>query len=186
MKKSLIALSMGLAASLAGTTAFANPGHIDFEGMITSSTCPIDVVNPGDGSIGNLVKMVSVEASRFTSTGQEYGGKDFNLRVKGGTGCVLDPVNPNVAKVTFTGRPAGTADEFYQVTPTTDGAKGVAIALRDRLSGALLSPGVESDEYPLFADRPTDLEFTATYRSILPAVTAGPASARIGFSVAVN
>lgn len=184
MKKSLLALSLGVAASLAGASAFANPGVISFEGMITNSTCPIDVVNPGDGSIGNLVKMVGVEASRFTATGQEYGGKPFVLRVKGGSGCVLDPTNPNVAKVTFTGV-TDVSGDYYAVTPTADGAKGVAIALRDG-TGKLLASGQESDAYPLNADRPTDLRFGATYRSILPAVVAGVASADIQFSVAVN
>lgn len=184
MKKSLLALSLGLAASLAGTHAFANPGLINFEGMITNSTCPIDVVNPGDGSIGNLVKMVGVEASRFTAVGQELGGKGFVLRVKGGSGCVLDPINPNVAKVTFTG-PTDISGSYFAVTPTADGAKGVAIALRDG-KGALLSSGVASAEYPINADRPTDLRFNASYRSILPTVIAGAASADIQFSVAVN
>ena len=184
MKKTLMALSFGLAASLAGTSALANPGIINFEGVITNSTCPIDVVNPGDQSVGNLVKMVSVEASRFTAVGQEYGGKDFILRVKGGSGCVLDPTKPNIAKVTFNGTTDASGD-YFAVTPTTNGAKGVVIALRDQ-KGKLLSSGKESDPYALFADRPTDLKFDATYRSTLAAVVGGPASAAIQFSVTVN
>jgi type 1 fimbria pilin len=184
MKKALLVLSLGLAAGLAGTSAFANPGTINFEGMITNSTCPIEVINPGDGSVGNLVKMVGVEASRFTGSGQEYGGKGFVLRVKGGSGCVLDPTNPNVAKVTFSGV-ADPSGDYFAVTPTADGAKGIAISLRDQ-AGALLSNGVESNEYPLYADRPTDLRFNATYRSTLSTVVAGVASADIQFSVAVN
>ncbi len=184
MKKSLLALSLGLAASFAGTHALANPGVINFEGMITSSTCPIDVVNPGDGSIGNLVKMVGVDASRFTDTGQELGGKGFVLRVKGGSGCVLDPTNPNVAKVTFSGV-TDTSGDYFAVTPTIDGAKGVAIALRDA-KGVLLSSGVESAAYPINSDRPTDLRFNAAYRSLARTVTPGVASADIQFSVAVN
>lgn len=183
MKKTLLALSMGLAASLVGTMAFANPGTINFEGMITNSTCPIEIVNPGDGSIGNLVKMTSVEASRFTAAGQEYGGKGFVLRVKGGTGCVLNP-SGNVAKVTFSGNTDPSGD-YFAVTPSADGAKNVAIALRDN-TGALLSPGTESKEYDLNATLPTDLRFNATYRSLMPSVIAGVASADIQFSVAVN
>lgn len=180
MKKALLTLSMGLAISLAGTSAFASTGTINFEGMITSSTCPIDVINPGDGSAGNLVKMVGVDVSRFTEIGQEYGGKIFDLRVHGGTGCALDPNNPNVATVTFSGRP-DPSNNYFAVSE----AQGVAIALRDD-GNKLLTPGSESDEYPIKADTYTDLRFYATYRSILASVTAGAASADIQFSVAVN
>ena len=180
MKKALLAISIGLAAGLAGTSALANTGTINFEGMITSSTCPIEVINPGDGSPGNLVKMVGVEASRFTAIGQEYGGKIFDLRVHGGSGCALDPDSPNVATVTFSGRP-DSSDTYFAVSE----AEGVAIALRDA-NNKLLVPGSESDEYSINADRPTDLRFYATYRSIAAAVTPGAASADIQFSVAVN
>lgn len=180
MNKALLALSLGLAASLAGTSAFANTGTINFEGMITSSTCPIDVINPGDGSAGNLVKMVGVDVNRFTDTGQEYGGKVFDLRIHGGTGCALDPVNPNVATVTFSGRP-DVSNNYFAVSE----AQGVAIALRDN-GNKLLTPGSESDEYPINADTHTDLRFYATYRSISMPVSAGAASADIQFSVAVN
>jgi type 1 fimbria pilin len=86
--------------------------------------------------------------------------------------------------VTFSGA-ADTSGSYFAVTPTADGAKGVAIALRDR-EGLLLANGVESKEYDLNADRPTDLRFNATYRSTLATVVAGVASADIQFSVAVN
>jgi type 1 fimbria pilin len=88
MKKHLLALSLGLSVALAGTSAFANTGTLNFEGKITSSTCPIEVVNPEDGQVGNQVKMGSIEASRFTASGQEFSGKRFGLRVKGGAGYV--------------------------------------------------------------------------------------------------
>lgn len=94
-------------------------------------------------------------------------------------------MNPNVAKVTFNGRTDASGD-YYAVTSTSDGAKGVAIALRDYDTGTLLSSGVESGEYDLIATGPTDLRFEATYRSLLATVTAGVASADIQFSVAVN
>ncbi|MDQ0127227.1 type 1 fimbria pilin [Pseudomonas lini] len=180
MKKSLLALSLGLAASLAGTSAFANTGTINFEGMITSSTCRVDVINPGDGSPGNLVKMVGVDAKDFTAVGQELGGKSFDLRIYGGTDCVLDPDNPNVATVTFSGRPDASTNYF-----AVSEAEGVAIALRDEADN-LLAPGTESDEYPLNADRYTDLRFFAKYRSTAASVIAGAASADIRFSVAIN
>ena len=182
MKKPLLALSLGLMAGLAGTSALANTGVINFEGRITSSTCPIEVVNPEDGSIGNQVKMGSIEASRFTATGQELGGKGFALRVSGGAGCSITPTS--TANVTFNG-PADPSGAYFAVTPTSDGAKNVVIVLRDK-SGAAVAPGSASADYDLNDNGPTDLRFDAYYRSTAATVTAGAASADVQFVVAIN
>lgn len=182
MKKHLLALSLGLTSVLIGTSAFANTGTINFEGKITSSTCPIEVVNPEDGQVGNLVKMGSIEATRFTAIGQEYSGKSFALRV-GGAGCNLDPDN-NTATVTFNGT-ADTTGDYFAVTPTADGAKGVVIVLKDK-SGAPVAPGAASAEYDLNDNGTTDMIFNAYYRSTSATVSAGTASADVQFIVAIN
>lgn len=183
MKKHLLALSLGLSTALTGTSALANTGNINFEGKITSSTCPIEVVNPEDGQIGNLVKMGTIEASRFTATGQEYSGKSFALRVGNSAGCSLNPAD-NKATVTFNGT-ADTTGDYFAVTPTADGAKGVVIVLKDN-SGKPIAPGATSAEYDLNDTGTTDMMFNAYYRSTLPAVTAGAASADVQFIVAIN
>ncbi|WP_460123378.1 fimbrial protein [Pseudomonas sp. S2_C03] len=182
MKKQLIALSLGLSAALAGTSAFANSGVINFEGRITSATCPIEIVNPEDGSIGNQVKMGTIEASRFTAIGQEFKGKSFGLRVTAGAGCGFNPAD-NVAKVVFNGN-ADSSGDYFAVTPTSDGAKNVVISLHD-ISGPL-KPGTESAEYALNDTGSTDMIFNAYYRSTAATVTAGTASADIQFIVAIN
>ncbi|WP_248797034.1 fimbrial protein [Pseudomonas sp. MWU13-2105] len=186
MKTSLIALSLGLAASLAGTAAFANTGMINFEGKITSSTCPIEVVNPEDGAIGNQVKMGSVDASRFTAPGQEYRGKSFVLRVKDSATC---GGTANTAEVTFNGV-ADSSGNYFSVGPDNDTsvAKGVAIVIRDK-TGDSIAPGDTSAEYDLNATGPTDMLFNAYYRRTAPAtgsVQPGSASADVLFVVAVN
>ena len=183
MKKHLVALSFGIATVLTGTNAFANTGTINFEGKITSSTCPIDVVNPGDGSVGNLVKMGSIEASRFTAIGQEYSGKSFVLRVKGGAGCNYTSTG-NTASVQFNGA-ADPSGDYFAVTPTFDGAKGVVINIKDR-KGVALKPGADSPDYDLNDTGSTDLLFNAFYRSTSTTVTAGVASADVQFIVAIN
>lgn len=182
MKKTLLALSIGLTASLLGTSAFANTGTVKFEGKVTSSTCPIQIVNPDDGSVGDHVQMGSVDASRFTAAGQEHGGKRFALRVSGGAGCSITP--GSVANTTFTGTPDASGD-YFQITPGADGARGVSISLRDQ-NGAAIAPGSSSADYDLNVDAPTDMNFYAYYRSTATAVTAGVASADIHFVVAVN
>jgi major type 1 subunit fimbrin (pilin)/fimbrial protein len=177
----LFPLSLGLTMAMAGTSAFANTGTINFEGRITSSTCPIEVVNPGDGSVGNLVKMGTVEASRFTAIGEEYSGKRFALRVSDPVGCGL--TGPAVAKVTFNGT-ADTSGDYFAVTPTADGATGVAIVIKDQ-TGTAIKPGGESAEYALDPTLPTDMIFNAYYRSTAATVTAGAASADVQFIVAI-
>ncbi|WP_416769984.1 fimbrial protein [Pseudomonas sp. RHF3.3-3] len=184
MKTPLIALSLGLAASLAGTHAFANTGTINFEGKITSSTCPIEVVNPEDGSISNQVKMGSVDAGRFTAPGQEYRGKAFALRVGDASAC-----GGTAAEVTFNGT-ADPSGNYFSVGSDQDPsvAKGVAIVIRDK-TGSSVAPGGTSAEYDLNASGPTDMLFNAYYRRTAPAgssVLPGSASADVLFVVAVN
>jgi major type 1 subunit fimbrin (pilin)/fimbrial protein len=182
LKKSLLALSLGLAAGVAGTSAFANTGTINFEGQITSGSCPIEVVNPADNSIGNQVKMGSVAASRFTATGQEHGGKSFALRVPDNSGCNITANSKASVKFNGTPDPSGS---YFALTPTPDAAKDVVIALKDR-SGTPLVPGTSSPDYDLNDSGPTDLLFYATYRSTATTVTAGRASADVQFVVDIN
>ncbi|EJM68029.1 fimbrial protein [Pseudomonas sp. GM55] len=182
MKKSLLTLSLGLTASLFGASAFANTGTIHFEGRIDASTCRIDVVNPDDGSIGNQVKMGTIQASRFTAAGQELRGKGFALRVNGDPGCSITPSSKANATFNGTADPTGA---FFAVSPTTDAAKNVVIVIRDR-TGASVAPGGTSADYDLNDTGPTDMRFDAYYRSTASAVTAGPASADVQFVVAIN
>lgn len=183
MKKHLSALFLGLTTVLTGTSAFANTGTINFEGMITSSTCPIEVVNPGDGAIGNLVKMGSIDAKRFTAIGQEYSGKAFALRVTDTGTCGMTGVD-DVAKVTFNGN-ADTSGSYFAVTPTADGARGVVINIKDK-TGTSLAPGDASAEYEVIENGVTDMVFNAYYRSTSATVTPGTASADVHFVVAIN
>lgn len=177
MRKSLFALSAGFFLTAAGTQAMANTGTILFEGKITAETCPIEV-SPPDGSVGGVIPMGELAAATFTATGQEYNRRAFNLMVRDGAACGF---STNTATVTFTGT-ADPSGDYFAVTPTADGAKNVAIVLRDR-TGAALKPGTASAEYDLNDTGQTLLSFAATYRSLGMPVQAGAASANIGFTV---
>lgn len=178
MNKSILALSLGLISAIGASSVYATTGTINFEGRITANTCPIEVINPGDGSVGNLVKMGTLAASQFTGLGQEYSGKRFGLRVADGAACSL---TSNEATVTFSGT-ADTSGDYFAVTPTQDGAKGIAIVLRDH-TGSIVKPGAASAAYPLNDTGVTDMIFNAYYRSTAAAVTAGAASADVQFTV---
>ncbi|KPW93885.1 fimbrial protein [Pseudomonas syringae pv. coryli] len=187
MNKTLSVLGLALATTLTATVVSANPapGTIRFEGKITATTCPIEVVNPGDGSIGNVVNMGSIEASRFTGIGDEVSGKSFALRVNDDGNCGLTSGGAaNTAKVTFIGAPDSSGD-YFGVTPTVDGARGVAIVIKDQ-TGASIKPGDASAAYPLVEGGVTDMVFNAYYRSTLATVQPGAASADVQFVVGIN
>ena len=175
MKTASLALALGLASSLAASSALASTGPISFEGMITTATCPIEIINPGDGSVGGLVKMPSVSAGSFTAVDQERGGKEFVMKVLDGSTCSLGPAG--TATVTFNGAANG---NYFAVAPGPGAAQGFAISLRDATSKPL-APGVKSDPYPIANTGETQLSFFAYYRSISTSRVAGGASATLTF-----
>ncbi|MFP3514890.1 fimbrial protein [Pseudomonas sp. SIMBA_077] len=181
MNRFVMAITLGLAANLVGTSAYAN-GIINFEGSISGGTCPIEIINPGDNSPGGLVRMTPVHASTFTAAGQEYAGKSFILRVKDGATCNV-PEDGGTGTVTFSGK-SETADSFA-IIGGDDAAKGVAIAIRDA-TGTAIGSGVASAPYPLAEIGSSDMHFDAYYRSTTATVIAGSASAAISYLVTIN
>lgn len=183
MKRTLLTLSL----LLTGTSAFANTGTINFNGKINGATCPIEIVNPDSGTIGNLVQMGAPLTTDFTAVGSQSGGRSFAMRVAGGAACGLDPENPNNATVTFNGVQggAGADGSLYAIKSIGGAATGVAVAIKDR-SGALVKNGEASVAYPLNNTGSTELYFTAVYQSTAANVTAGAADADVAFVVAIN
>ncbi len=181
MKQSLLALSL----LLAGTSAFATTGTINFNGQINGSTCAVEVVNPESGAVGNLVQMGAPLVADFGAVGSEAGGRSFALRVSGQ--CGLDPESPNYAAVTFTGVQggAGADNSLFAIKGGTGTAKGVGVVLKDN-TGTQVKNGDASAQYPLNGTGASNLFFTAAYRSTLAAVTAGAADADVAFVVSIN
>jgi major type 1 subunit fimbrin (pilin)/fimbrial protein len=182
LKKSLLALSLGLAAAMAGTSVLANTGNINFEGRISSNTCPITIVNPEDGDTTGLVRMGSFDRSRFTAPGQEIGGRGFVLRIENPVACGITVTSK--AKVTFNGTadPTGT---YFSVGDRHEDAKKVVIVIKDKTNTSI-KPGSASSDYDLIVDAPTDMRFDAYYRSTAALVEPGVASARVAFVVDIN
>ncbi|MHC8305643.1 fimbrial protein [Pseudomonas sp. PB3P13] len=181
MKTSLLALPLGLALSMAATSALAFDGTINFAGKITSATCPIQIVNPESGAVGNLVPMGSVDAGDFSGSGTEGGGRGFQMRLTPDSTCVIDKFN---AKVTFTSVQGGGGDH-YGIKNVAGAATGVAVGIKDN-TNTLVKNGTASAVYPLSATDPTLMYFTAVYVATADAVTPGPADADVNFRVDIN
>jgi type 1 fimbria pilin len=183
MKTSLFALPLGLALGLAATSAFAVDGTINFSGRISSATCPIEIVNPESGAVGNLVPLGAVDAGVFTGVGSEGGGRGFQMRITPGSNCVMDPSKLN-ATVTFTSVQGG-GGNHYGIKPVAGAARGVAVAIKDH-TNTLVQNGTASAVYPLSETDPTLMYFTAMYIATAAAVTPGPADADVNFRVDIN
>ncbi|WP_367599084.1 fimbrial protein [Pseudomonas fulva] len=175
MNKSLLAASLGFLFTAIGTSA--NAGVILFEGKITADTCPI-VISPPSGAIGSAVDMGELPASAFKASGEEYNQRRFELVIEDGAVCGYN--NDKVA-VTFDGT-ADASGNYFAVTPTADGAKNVAIALRD-YTGNSVAPGSASAAYDVKDTGESRLAFVATYRATSVPVLPGAASANIRFTV---
>ncbi|MDD0977347.1 fimbrial protein [Pseudomonas fontis] len=183
MKKSLFALTLGLAA----TSAFAAPdGRINFLGSVKSASCAIEIVNPENGSVGNLIQLGSVDSSALTTVGSVAGERAFQMRITPGTTCSVDPGKLD-ATVTFNSVYGG-GGEHYGLKPTNNPAQSVVVAIKDR-SNSYVKNGTASTIYVLDPTNPTLMDFTAMYLSTASSgapVTAGSADADIEFTLAMN
>lgn len=178
MKKTLLALALGLS----GTAAFANTGSINFYGQVHAGTCPIVIIDPQTGLPMSRIHMGNVNAAQFETVGAEAASRPFAMRVTPGSGCT---VTTGKGSVTFTGAygGAGTGNALYAMQP--GGATGVALTIKDD-TGAPVVNGTLSKEYDLDDTNPTDMLFSAAYRSVDAAVTAGQANTDIQFVVDVQ
>lgn len=183
MKTSFFALPLGLALGLATTSALATTGTINFSGKITSATCPIEIVNPESGAVGNLVPLGEVDAGAFRGIGTEGGGRAFQMRITPSSTCAMDPDKLD-ATVTFTSVQGGGGDH-YGIKAVSGAAKGVAVAIKDNTS-TLVKNGTASAVYPVSETDPTLMYFTALYIATAATVTPGPADADVNFRVDLN
>jgi major type 1 subunit fimbrin (pilin) len=181
MNKTLIALSLGLAASLAGTSAFANSvGQVNFTGNINANTCPVYPIDPGTGAPGpiNLGSVAVVDFGGAADT--ETGGREFALQIKDGAACGFSAGDTATVRFDSTHGNAGTDGKYYGIQ--TGGATGVALAIKDK-DGNNVDSGTPSRPYPLNAIGETRMAFHAKYRSTAATVVQGPVIANINFLV---
>ncbi|APC14458.1 hypothetical protein BLL42_01420 [Pseudomonas frederiksbergensis] len=183
MKTSLFALPLALAMGLAATSAFAADGRINFTGKISSATCPIEIVNPENGNVSNLVSLGWVDSSAFKGVNTVAGERSFQMRVTPGSACVLDPLKLD-ATVTFNSVYGGGGDH-YGLKPNGSPARGVAVAIKD-VSGAFIKNGDTSVVYKLDATDPTLMDFSAMYIATAATVTPGPADSDVEFTLSLN
>ena len=181
MHKSVLAASLAAIAAVTSHSSFANTGPIYFSGEINSSTCPIEVVDPGHGGALNPIQMGSVPASRLTTSGAEAGGRSFALKVPEGSVCGLSA--DGTATVTFESQ-NGAAGNHYAIRAQSCSASNVAVGIKDN-TGTFVNHQTASKAYPIRLDAENELLFSAVYVAT-GAATPGLADADIKFLVDIQ
>ena len=181
MRTSLLAASLAAIAAVTSHTAFANTGPIYFSGEINSSTCPIEVVDPGHGGALNPIQMGSVPASRLAASGDQAGGRSFALQVPEGSVCGLTA--DGTATVTFESQ-NGAAGNHYAIRAQSGAARNVAIGIKDN-AGTFVNHQTASKAYPIKLDAQNELLFSAVYVAT-GAAAPGIADADIKFLVDIQ
>lgn len=178
MKKIMI----GLGICLASSTALANTGDINFYGKVDSSTCPIEIIDPGTGVISNRLNMGTVHPDQFGAIGTEAATRPFGL--------MIDPSKCTVgagesAYITFVSRYGATGGGNTDYALKSGGATGLGLRIRD-YRASVIEHGQESMGYQLSDTAVTTIGFNASYISTAATVSTGAAETDIEFVVAIR
>lgn len=180
MHRKFIAASLLVYTLAAGTTALAaNDGTIDITGRITSTTCNVEGMQPGNGGVRKEVALNTISAGALTDIGHTHGDRGFTIQVGGNPECVndtkvkvrFDPASPALDRLT--GR--------LNVDAGAEAASGVQIQIANG-DGTPIHLYTEDSKEVVVADNKAQIDLIARYyRS--GDVTAGAANSRVGFQV---
>ncbi|RJT27977.1 fimbrial protein [Buttiauxella izardii] len=175
MKKNLIALAIAATAVLSAANASAAAGQVNFTGKILETGC--DVVNTVASPL--TVAMGQIAKSEFTAGNTLSAAQTFKIQL---TNC---PAAIPSARISFDGTPLNGDTSVLQLNADNGVATGVGIQISD--TAGVLPLRQPSATYTLVSGSDmNDLAFTARYKAVGTAVTAGPANATANFSVIYN
>lgn len=180
MKQLLLAAPFGLAFILSAAPASANNGTIFFEGEIKTGSCPVEIVDPISGGIGNSVPMGIANTAAFTAINTEVNERRFSMRIP--DSCVANAGDITVKFVSQAGA-AGTASDLYALRPSANSAAGMAIVIKDHRDKSIIAHGADSKPYVVASGAGVDMQFLAAYKSTAATVTQGAVNADVNFTV---
>lgn len=185
MKQLLLAAPLSLALLMATGSASANTGTIQFAGVINSGTCPVEIVDPISGGVGNIVPMGVAITAEFPNLGAEAKERAFSMSIKPGNGCTLT-AGPAQVKFVSQNGPAGTQGDLYALRTSANSAGGIAVIIKDKRTGATVPHGVDSADFQVETTGVV-MDFTAAFKSTeaMAAITPGAADADVNFTVAL-
>jgi len=180
MKRLLLAAPFGLAFMMAAAPASANSGTIFFEGEIKTGSCPIEIIDPISGGIGNSVPMGIANTGDFTAIDTEVNERRFSMRVP--DSCVASDGDITVNFVSQAGA-AGSRSDLYALRPSSNSATGVALVIKDQRDKTVIAHGAESKPYTVASGAGVNMEFLAAYKATAATVTQGAVNADVNFTV---
>ncbi len=167
MKRKIIMVVLMSGISGSSAVYSADTGTINVKGLITSSTCSIDVNGENNGT----VELPTLPSSVFTPSHQSDGEAPFTINL---SGC--EDVANEALKIVLTKPVADTSLDI----PTTGGtAENVAFRIKQGSNSfpSWNSPVAGSQDYPVTLINGTaSLEFTAYYHATSFPVKAGTLS----------
>jgi type 1 fimbria pilin len=180
MKKLLLAAPFGLAFIMAAAPASANSGTIFFEGEIKTGTCPIEVVDPISGGVGNSVPLGIANTGDFGAINDEVNERRFSMRIP--DTCVTSAGNITVKFISQAGA-AGSNSDLYALRPSTNSANGLAVVIKDHRDKTIIGHGTDSKPYAVLEGEGVDMQFLAAYKATAASVTQGAVNADVNFVV---
>lgn len=169
MKK--LAIISTFISVLSLNNAYAADGMISFTGKITATACKVNT------SGGNSVPMGSISTTAFApGAGVTAAAKAFNIVLKE---CPSDSTTVNVR---FDGTRDTSNSNILALTPGTDVASNVGIALYESDGSTLIPLNADSAQKTLVSGDNT-LPYVAKYMSTASTVGAGKADAVAYFTI---
>jgi major type 1 subunit fimbrin (pilin) len=182
-----IALAMGLGFASHANAQFINGGTITFTGVVTDDTCPVQGGSGTDGGKNNfIVALDAVNTSALAVDGAVAGKQPFDVVVGGpDSGC-----NPNlVASMKFLSSSPRVDPTTGTLTNALAGEAGnTNIQLLDA-SDAVINLADTNNSVTLpwdVATKTAVVKYSAQYKAVGGAATAGLVSTSVVYSVAYN
>lgn len=180
MKINAIVAAMAITLG-ASATASANDGVIEFTGIITATTCQVEGVAPGAGTVRKAVDLAEVTVGSLAAAGERSGDKGFSIRV-GGSGDT-DCENGQTAHVRFD--PSSPALDITTGRLNIDGGTDTATNVQVEIAnadGQAINLFSEDSSGIVISDNTADIPLIGRYYAT-GAATVGAANSRVGFQV---
>ncbi|HEM7578002.1 TPA: type 1 fimbrial major subunit FimA [Serratia marcescens] len=175
--KTVLAVSILSASSLASAATVVNGGKINFTGQIVNAACAVSAK-----SMNQTINIGQYRTAQFDVVGKTVGDTSFSIDLED-----CDTTVAKNASASFSGVSDSNDKTILAVSNITTGgagaATGVGIELIDHTGKVLTPDGSVFSTAKQLIDGANTLDFVARYKSTLDTVTPGHADANVTFKM---